>query len=130
MAGGSEKLEHELAQAFINLKELDADLKQHEQTLRQHAAAVRLNEEAVDTHEDSLAIFERGGDGADLPLLAKKHREEQAKHDQLRALHEELKRRHHFVIAHLNLLLKAFPKTTAKAKSEADHECQKDSGAR
>ena len=105
-------------------------MKQHEQTLRQHASAVRLNEEAVDTHEHLLAAFERGGDGADLPLLAKKHREEQSKHDQLRALHEELKRRHHFFIAHLNLLLKAFPKTTPESKSEATRERQKDSSAR
>lgn len=108
--------QHELAQAFVNLKELDADLKQHEQTLRQHAAAIRLNEEIVDAHEHSLAEFERGGQGTDLPLLAKQHRKEQEKHDQLRAVHEDLKRRHHFVIAHLNLLLKAFPKTAPENK--------------
>ena len=108
--------QHELTQAFASLKVLDADLKQHEETLRQHASAIRLNEQNVDTHEHSLAEFERGGQGTDLPLLARQHREEQEKHDQLRSVHEDLKRRHHFVMAHLNLLLKSFPKTTPKDK--------------
>ena len=125
LAWNSEKLcwredlrnwQHELAQAFTNLKELDADLKQHEQALRQHGSAVRLNEEIVDAHEHSLAEFEKGGSGTDLPLLAKQHQEEQVKHDQLRAVHENLKRRHHFMIAQINLLLKAFPKTTPDKK--------------
>ena len=108
--------QHELTQAFASLKELEADLKQHEQTLRQHASSVRLNEGSTDAHEHSLTEYEKGGQGADLPLLAKKHQEEQDNHIQLRAGHEELKRRHHTIIAHLQLLLRAFPNSMPELK--------------
>lgn len=82
-------------------------LKRHQDEVRKHAAAVHLYQSSQDDHERALADYEAGGPGAPLVGLAKQHRQEQDKHQSQRALHERLKRRHHTLVAHWNLLLKS-----------------------
>jgi hypothetical protein len=58
-------------------------------------------------HEHALAEFERGGPGDELLVMAKSHKENAEQHAQQREGHERLKKRHHTVVAHWSLLLKA-----------------------
>ena len=99
--------QHELAKAQGEIKQLEHALEEHAQTLRKHASAIRLEEQTFDSHEHALAEYEKGDEGDGLFELARQHRAEAVHHTEHRAAHEQLKRRHHGVIAHWNVLLKA-----------------------
>jgi hypothetical protein len=83
------------------------DYARHARALQTHGASVTLYEQLWDEHEHALAEYEKGGDGATLPALAQQHQVEETKHDALREAHEQLKRRHHALVAALLLLEKA-----------------------
>ncbi len=99
--------QQELARAQGELKPLEKALEEHADVLRKHASSLRLEEESVGSHEHEIAEYEKGGEGDALFEMARKHSEEGVDHARHREVHEQLKRRHHTVIAHLNLLFKA-----------------------
>jgi hypothetical protein len=99
--------QQELSRAQGELKQLERALEEHANVLRKHASSLRLEEESIGPHEHEIAEYEKGGEGDALFEMARKHSEEGVDHARHREVHEQLKRRHHTVIAHLNLLLKA-----------------------
>lgn len=99
--------QQELARAQGEWKQLEKALEVHADLLRKHASSLRLEEESLGPHEHEIAEYEKGGEGDALFEMARKHSEEGVDHARHREVHEQLKRRHHTVIAHLNLLSKA-----------------------
>jgi chromosome segregation ATPase len=99
--------QHELAHAQGEITQLETALEQHARTLKQHASALRLEEQKEDSHEHAIVKYEQGGEGDELFEMAREHSEEALRHAGHRTAHEQLKRRHHTVIAHWNVLLKA-----------------------
>lgn len=99
--------QHELAKAQAGVKQLEEALTRHARTLHQHGAALRLEEQKTDAHEHEIVKYEQGGDGDELFEMAREHSHEALQHGEYRVAHEQLKRRHHSVIAHWNILLKA-----------------------
>jgi septal ring factor EnvC (AmiA/AmiB activator) len=99
--------QHELAKAESEIKQLEKALIDHGHVLRTHASALRLSEQTSQQHERAIADFEKGGEGEELFELARKHSREAELHQVHRTAHEELKRRHHSIIAHWSTLLKA-----------------------
>jgi hypothetical protein len=96
----------ECKKAWDHWKDLESALKKHEETLREHAASIRLDEERIAAHEHSIAEFEMGGTGTDLPGLVPKHKAEADRQTLQRTRHEELKRHHHELIAHMGAFVK------------------------
>ena len=106
--------QQELAKAQGEIKQLEKSLEDHAELLRLHASTLRLQEQTLDAHEHAIVDYEKGGDGDDLLQMARQHCEEALRHDEHCKAHEQLKRRHHNVIAHWNTLLKVLrgmPKT-------------------
>lgn len=99
--------QQELAKAQGQVKNLEKALEEHAHILRTHASTLRLEEQISDAHEHALADFEKGGEGEELLEMSRQHREEAGRHAEHRAAHEHLKRLHHSILAHWNLLLKA-----------------------
>ena len=99
--------QQELAKAQGEIKQLEKALEDHAHALRTHASTLRLQEQTFEGHEHALVEYEKGGEGAELLPMARQHGAEAAQHAEHRNAHEQLKRRHHIVIAHWNLLLKA-----------------------
>ena len=99
--------QHELIKAQGQIKQLERALEEHAQALREHGAAIRLQEQTFCEHEHALAEYEKGSQGDELFELARQHRTEANQHAHHRAAHEQLKRRHHAVIARWTVLLKA-----------------------
>ena len=97
----------ELSKAQSEIKLLEKELNDHAHLLRTHASALRLEEQATDQHEHAIAEFEKGGEGEDLFEMARTHGRDSTLHQTHRAAHEHLKRHHHNIIAHWNVLLKA-----------------------
>jgi hypothetical protein len=112
--------QQELATAQGQLKQLEKALEEHADVLRKHASSLRLEEEAIGPHEHELAEYEKGGEGEVLFEMARKHCEEAVCHASHRERHEQLKRLHHTVIAHWNLLMKALgePKPAVPAPAK------------
>jgi hypothetical protein len=111
--------QQELAAAQQALREIEAALEAHGTALRKHAASLRLEETTIDTHEHEIASFENQGEGSALFEMARTHATEAADHLRHRELHEGLKRRHHAVIAHLNLLRKGVAELAAPSPPPA-----------
>lgn len=99
--------QQELANAQGEIKELEKALNDHAQALRTHGSSLRLEEQTFEGHEHAIAEYEKGGEGGELFEMARQHCLEAGHHVEHRRVHEHLKRRHHTVIAHWNLLLKA-----------------------
>jgi hypothetical protein len=99
--------QHELAKAQGEIKQLEKALADHAHVLRTHASALRLQEQKVDEHEHAIVEYEKGGEGDELFQMARDHSHEAVHHAKQCDDHQQLKRRHHEVIAHWNLLLKA-----------------------
>jgi hypothetical protein len=99
--------QHELAKTQGGLKQLEEALAKHARTLQQHSSALRLEEQKADAHEHEIVKYEQGGEGEELFDMAREHSREAQRHADHRAAHEQLKRLHHTVIAHWNVLLKA-----------------------
>lgn len=97
--------QRELTHARDRVKELEAAIRMQEETLRHYAASIRLDEQQADEHEHALAEFERGGLGENLLELSQKHDVEAKRHAEQREKHEQLKRRQHRFISHLQLLV-------------------------
>jgi len=114
--------QHELAKAQGEIKQLEEALARHARTLQQHGAALRLEEQKTDTHEHEIVKYEQGGEGEELFEMAREHSHEAQGHAEHRAAHEQLKRLHHTVIVHWNVLLKALnppAATTPQAEKPA-----------
>lgn len=107
--------QHELAKAESEITQLEKALIDHGHVLRTHASALRLEEQASQQHEHAIAEFEKGSEGEELFELARQHGREAELHQVHRAAHEELKRRHHSIIAHWNTLLKALHRVDEEA---------------
>ena len=99
--------QHELAKTQGEMKQFEEALTGHGRTLQQHGAALRLEELKADAHEHEIVKYEQGGEGEELFDMAREHSHEALRHAEHRAAHEQLKRLHHTVIAHWNVLLKA-----------------------
>jgi len=97
----------ELKTAEDKIEECIALFKKHSERLMTHAAAIRCRELKLREHEHAIVEYEQGGEGNELPELAKAHLEEATHHTQQRAAHELFKRKHHEMLAHWNALLKA-----------------------
>ena len=105
--------QHELAKAQSEIKLLEEALAKHARTLQQHGAALRLEEQKTDAHEHEIVKYEQGGEGDELFEMARGHSQQSLLHAKHRAAHEQLKRLHHTIIAHWNVLLKAFREPAA-----------------
>ena len=111
--------QHELAKAQCETKQLEEAFVRHARTLQQHGAALRLEEQKTDTHEHEIVNYEQGGEGDELFEMARDHSHEALRHAEHRAAHEQLKRLHHTVIAHWNVLLTALnPPAEATLQAE------------
>jgi hypothetical protein len=99
--------QQELAKAEGEIKQLEKALADHGQALRLHGSALRLDEQEFEDHEHAIVEYEKGGEGEELLEMARRHSAQAVHHDRHRAAHEQLKRRHHNVITHWNVLLKA-----------------------
>lgn len=99
--------QQELAKAVGEVKHLEKALADHGHVLRLHGSALRLDEQEFENHEHAMVEFEKGGEGDELLEMARRHGGQATQHGKHRAKHEQLKRRHHNIIAHWNLLLKA-----------------------
>ncbi|HTN76739.1 MAG TPA: hypothetical protein VL096_15880 [Pirellulaceae bacterium] len=97
----------ELAKAQGEIKQLEKALEDHSQALLHHASKLRMHEQNFAGHEHALAQYEQGGDGQELLPMVHQHDEETTRQNESRSAHEQLKRRHHAVIAHWTLILKA-----------------------
>ena len=112
--------QHELAKAQGEIKQLEKALEDHAHTLRTHASTLRLQEQKVDEHEHAIVEYEKGGEGDELVQMARDHSQEAVHHAKQCEDHEQLKRRHHNVIAHWNLLLKSLRDSTEQLPAPAD----------
>jgi hypothetical protein len=101
----------ELAKAESEIKLLEKALADHAQVLRLHGSSLRLDEQEFENHEHEIVEFEKGGEGDELFEMARRHSAQAMRHDEHRAAHEQLKRRHHNILAHWNVLLKALRET-------------------
>jgi hypothetical protein len=108
--------QQELAKAQGEIKQLEKALEDHGQVLRTHGSTLRLEEQTFEGHEHAIAEYEKGGEGDELFEMARQHTQVAGHHVDHRRAHEQLKRRHHTVIAHWNLLLNALREP---AESEA-----------
>lgn len=99
--------QHDLARSHDELKQLAKSLEDHALRLRVHASTLRLDEIAFDGHEHAIAESEKTGCDRDSARMIAEHQQESVRHIAHRAAHESLKRKHHQVMAHWNLLLKA-----------------------
>jgi hypothetical protein len=99
--------QRDIDQALTDLKRLEDALREHRKRLQVRLDEIAAEQQAVNQHEHALAEFERGGPGDDLLRMVKPHQENADKHALKRQAHEQLKRRHHTVMAHWSLLLKA-----------------------
>jgi hypothetical protein len=104
--------QHELAISQDELKQLAKALEDHALRLRMHASSLRLDEIAFDGHEHAIAELEKKGISGEMPNSSLEHQQESDRHIAHRKAHESLKRKHHQVIAHWNLLLKALQQPT------------------
>ena len=104
--------QHELAKAQGEIKQLEKALDDHAHALRTHGSSLRLEEQTLDSHEHAIVEYEEGGKGNELLEMARQHRKETGNHIEHRRVHEQIKRQHHNVIAHWNLLLKALREPT------------------
>lgn len=98
--------QNELATAERELKLLEKALADHAQALRLHGSSLRLDEQEFESHEHEIAEFEKGAEGEELFEMACRHCAQGEQHTEHRVAHEQLKRRHHNIIAHWNVLLK------------------------
>jgi len=99
--------QNELSKAESEIQLLENSLADHAQVLRLHGSSLRLDEQEFEGHEHEIVEFEKGGEGDELFELARRHTAQAVHHDKHRAAHEQLKRRHHNIIAHWSVLLKA-----------------------
>jgi hypothetical protein len=99
--------QHELAKSNDELKQLANALEDHALRLRMHASSLRLDEIAFDGHEHAIAEMEKTGRSGKVARMTLEHQQEANRHIAHREAHESLKRKHHQVMAHWNLLLKA-----------------------
>ena len=109
----------ELSKAESEFKLLEKALADHAQLLRLHGSSFRLDEQEFENHEHEIVEYEKGGEGEELLEMSRRHSVQAVRHGEHRAAHEQLKRRHHNIIAHWNVLLKALQesaKTPPSAK--------------
>jgi hypothetical protein len=99
--------QREVDEAVRQLGTLRDAFDKHHEKLRKHAASIRLHEQRQAEHECALAKYERGGSGQELVQMARAHQDESTKQAELRDLHENLKRRHHEMIAQLHAFLRS-----------------------
>lgn len=99
--------QQELATSEAHIKQLEEALAEHKHAMRIHASALRLEEQTIEEHEHAIAEYEKGGEGEELLEMARRHTGVATSHHKHRTDHEQLKRRHHNIITHWNLLLKA-----------------------
>jgi hypothetical protein len=107
----------ELAKAECEIKLLEKALADHAQLLRLHGSSLRLDEQEFDGHEHEIVEYEKGGEGEELLEMARRHSAQAVHHVQHRAAHEQIKRRHHNIIAHWNVLLKALQEVPTSESS-------------
>ncbi len=97
----------ELAETRRELADVSAAIERHAKKLVEHGAALTLYGQEAPVHDHALAEFERGSSGQALPELAGKHQEAEQQHAAIRSVHEQLKRRHHRLVARCSLVHKA-----------------------
>lgn len=95
----------ELKKAINGLVKIEEVLRGHEKALQTHAGSLRLYQQEFVALERALAGYERGADTA-MSSLAEAHEKEEGDYQRLQRIHEELKRRHHSLLAQWLLLVK------------------------
>lgn len=108
-----EQLNHwrgELKESLRDLEQLKTALVCHDQALQKHAEELDRECTRLGRHEHALAEYEGGGAGEELVALAQAHRDELARQDERRSVHERIKRHHHSLMAQWHLLFGAITK--------------------
>ena len=105
----------ELKRLLDEMSSVKQRLRGHQDAIRQHAAAARLYEQSLQRQAQDLANYERGRPTVAASELSTRHRGVEANHRRQRDVHEQLKRSHHTLIAHWNLLVKALAETAPLA---------------
>ena len=99
--------EEETKSAERGLSRLNAALRSHLQRLQEHTASIGITERIPAAHEHVLALQEKGSVGHCITTTQEQHGREAQDHLEARGLHEQLKRKHHTIMAHWNLILRA-----------------------
>lgn len=108
--------EKEYEIALAELEGLERMIRQHGEVLKAHAGSINAHEAALNLHQRGMADLDLQGKGADegQPFV-KPHEQQAIKHLNLNGAHEQLKKRHHTLIAQLSLIKSAFGKSTDTA---------------
>lgn len=99
--------QQELQTALADMHKLEDSLKEHQKALAAQAAEVAADSQQITIHEQALADYERGESQEELIALSKVHQKEAEKHRGHWAAQERVKKHHHQLMAHWNVLLKA-----------------------
>lgn len=99
--------------ALAQLKELEDLVRRHGESLDAHLQTTERIQHSVEQHEKSMAGYLRAGEDAEgQEAMSKNHRQKAERHAQERVVHEQLKKRHHTLMAHLTLLKAAMDAAT------------------
>lgn len=91
--------------AIAQLKELETLVRQHGEGLDGHQQTIERIQRSSVQHEKSMAGYLREGEDAEgQEAMCKNHQQKAEHHAEQRTLHEQLKKRHHTLMAHLTML--------------------------
>jgi hypothetical protein len=101
--------QRELDDARQGLLRLEGVLRDHRSSLHDHLDTIAAEEHARQELQRTLAELGKGRSPEELEelLLAMNHKRNTGGHAQQRDVHEKLKKRHHTVMAHWSLLVRA-----------------------
>jgi len=103
-------------QVAANLIRMAAEMKRYADGVSEHLNGLRKLAREIDAHQHAMAGFEATGraDEEAMLLLAKKHRDEEARHEREGQAHEAIKKRHHAVMGEWMRLLKEISRIEMK----------------
>ena len=102
--------QRELERAHSDMHRLTETFRAQTAALNAHLTMLEHQVAGFRTHEHALVGYEKGGAGEELPAMAGEHDHEATQQAAVRQVHERIKRQHHEMLAHWNLLLKAIVK--------------------
>ncbi|HWA97419.1 MAG TPA: hypothetical protein VG713_02960 [Pirellulales bacterium] len=97
----------ELDGAMADLNRIETALREHREALEARDAGIEAESQDSCRHEHHLAEYEGGEANTSLVGMAKTHGHEAKKHHEQRIVQERIKKHHHELMAHWNLLVKA-----------------------
>ena len=106
------RLECEAAQTAINGYMMA--LTEHEERVERHARAIQIDGQQAAAHEHVLKLQEQGCPGRCIVPTSAQHDREAIGHAEMRLAHEQIKRKHHAIMAEYNRLLRRLANYTVQ----------------